>query len=80
MTPAREAELDRYKATLAASFARRKCWCGCTAVVVIPGQVAIRQAGILLQRARRDRNLCATHAGLLSDKKVSGKRTRRGPM
>jgi hypothetical protein len=64
-------ELDAYKAKLAEQFARRKCWCGCQAAVVIPGQVAIREFGILLQRAKRDRNLCMAHAGLLSNERVA---------
>jgi hypothetical protein len=69
-TQARD-EIDAYKAELTAQFARRKCWCGCQAAVVIPGQVAIREFGILLQRAKRDRNLCMAHAGLLSNENAA---------
>jgi len=71
VTPADRADIDEFKSKLAAKFHGRRCWCGCQAVVVFPGQKSVREAGILLKRAKRDRNLCMAHAGLLSNERVA---------
>jgi hypothetical protein len=67
MTPAQTSELKSYQTQLATRFAKRRCRCGAAAVVVSVGSEAKREAGILLQRAQPDRNLCMWHAGLLSN-------------
>ena len=58
--------IDTYQAELAAKFLARRCHCGAPAMSVIAGSEAVREAGILLQRAKPDRNLCMFHAGLSS--------------
>jgi hypothetical protein len=71
MTPAERTKLEAWKAALAASFTRRRCRCGAEATVVIPGDVAVREMGIVLKRAKPDRNLCSFHAGLLSNERAA---------
>jgi hypothetical protein len=72
MTPAeRAAETERWHAELAARFDARRCRCGAEAVVVIPGSAAVREMGIVLKRAKPDRNLCSFHAGLLSNERAA---------
>jgi hypothetical protein len=71
MTPAQQTDLDAYQAQLAARFARRRCRCGAEAVAVIPGDEPVREANITLKRAVPDRNLCAVHAGLMSNQEAA---------
>jgi hypothetical protein len=72
MTPAeRNEETDRWHAELAARFDKRRCRCGAPAIVIVPGEVAVREAGITLTRAKPDRNLCSFHAGLLSNERAA---------
>jgi hypothetical protein len=71
MTPAQQSELESYQTQLATSFAARRCRCGAPAIVVIPGAAAVREAGIVLKRAKPDRNLCMWHAGLLGNERVA---------
>lgn len=72
MTPdQRAAETERWHAELAASFNMRRCRCGAEAVAIIPGDNAVREAGILLKRAVPDRNLCMFHARLLSNERAA---------
>jgi hypothetical protein len=71
MTPAERTKLEAWKAALAASFNARRCRCGAPATVVIPGQNAVREMGIVLKRAKPDRNLCMFHAGLLSNQEAA---------
>jgi hypothetical protein len=61
----RTAEMEAYRATLAAQFCARRCACGAPAVSVIAGEEPAHQAGIRLSAGRPDRNLCTIHAGLL---------------
>lgn len=59
MTPQERAKLAAWKAELAAAFnARRCCICGAPARSVCAGTDAVRQSGILLHRARQERNFC----------------------
>jgi hypothetical protein len=72
MTPAERTKLDRWKAELAASFTVRRCkFCGAPATVVVPGDLAVREMGIVLKRAKPDRNLCGFHAGLMSNQEAA---------
>jgi len=64
--------IEAYHAELAERFAARRCrHCGAPAVAVIVGRDAVREVGILLQRARSDRNLCLLHAGLLDNRRAA---------
>jgi hypothetical protein len=71
MTPAQQTELDAYQAGLASRFSARRCRCGAPATVVIIGSTAVREAGIVLKRAKPDRNLCIAHAGLMSNQEAA---------
>jgi hypothetical protein len=71
MTPAQQTELNAYQAQLAATFASRRCRCGAPATVVIVGSPSVREAGIVLKRAKPDRNLCIAHAGLMSNERAA---------
>jgi len=62
MTPAERAKLEAWKAEAAAEFRTRRCWCGAPAIAVEPGSDRVREAGITLRPAIRDRNLCLAHA------------------
>jgi len=52
---------DPYAVALARAFAARRCPCGRAAVAVAPGREAVRVAGVLIERARPDRNRCLRH-------------------
>jgi hypothetical protein len=67
----RAAETQCWHAELAARFDKRRCRCGAQAVVVIPGTEAVREVGIVLKRAKPDRNLCMFHAGLMSNERAA---------
>jgi hypothetical protein len=64
--------IEAYHAELAERFAARRCrYCGAPAVAIVVGQEPVREVGILLQRARSDRNLCLLHAGLLDNRRAA---------
>jgi hypothetical protein len=63
--------VEDFRAELATLYAKRRCRCGAPATVVIIGTAAVRQAGIVLKRSIPDQNLCALHAGLLTDQEAA---------
>jgi len=71
MSPAQQTELKSYQTQLATQFASRRCRCGAPATTVIIGNETVREAGILLKRAKPDRNLCSFHAGLLRNERAA---------
>jgi hypothetical protein len=56
--------IEKRHAELAAAFARCRCSCGCAPVSFAPGEAEIREAGILLQRAKPLRGFCLRCLGL----------------
>jgi hypothetical protein len=64
--PAKQAGVAAYHAELARAFAARRCACGAPVqvTVVVPGEVALIECGIVLKGAKPDRNLCLRCAGL----------------
>jgi hypothetical protein len=72
VTPSDKQAIEEFRAELRALYDKRRCRvCGKPVTVVIVGQVAVREAGILLQRAQPDRNLCSFHAGLLGSERAA---------
>lgn len=63
--------IEDFRAELATLYAKRRCSCGAPATVVIIGSTAVREAGITLKRSKPDRNLCMSHAGLLSNERAA---------
>ena len=57
-------DIATYQTELATAFARRRCACGNPAVCVAPGEEPVREAGILLRKARPDRAWCLRCVGL----------------
>jgi hypothetical protein len=70
MTPDQRADIEASTADLAMRFAARRCCrCGEPAQAVRAGRDAVRQSGILLERARQDENFCL--ACLLVEKRAA---------
>lgn len=59
-----KAALAAAHAELAAAFAARRCRCGAPASAVVVGMNLVREAGIVLRREVKDRNLCLRCVGL----------------